>query len=199
MGSAAGDWRPQGPPYRGTIWRADRPWRHLGVVSWTQSVCSIDLSPCSEGEAPRVASRDTERLKDFDRHRPFCWRILRTAMNRPPEITQIEALLGRTFTTLETIGPYSAFRTQIDEPRVTLTPAGSEFPLDRVIETVGDHCIWCHGLSYTVFVGFPDDVGPPSLYAIAAADPIRRMEVFDVGKHNDFTGDTPPRARRYKA
>jgi hypothetical protein len=53
-------------------------------------------------------------------------------MNRPPEITQIEALHGRTFTTLETIGPYSAFRAPIDEPRVTMTPAGSEFPLDDV-------------------------------------------------------------------
>ena len=120
-------------------------------------------------------------------------------MNRPPEITQIEALLGRTFTTLETIGPYSAFRAPIDEPRVAITPAGSEFPLDRVIETVGEHCLWCHGLSYTVFVGLPDDVGPPSLYAIADADPIRLMAVFDVGNHNDFTGDTPARARRYMA
>ena len=118
-------------------------------------------------------------------------------MHRPPEIKQIEALLGRTFTTRETIGPYSAFRALIEEPRVTLTPAGAEFPLDRVIETVGEHSVRCHGLGYTAFVGLPDDVGPWSLFAIADADPIRLMTVFDVGNHNDFIGDTPARARRY--
>ena len=122
----------------------------------------------------------------------------RTAMNRPPEITQIEALVGRTFATLETIGPYVAFRAPIDEPRFTTTPAGSEFPLERVIETVGEHCLRCHSLSYTVLVGLPG-AGPPSLFAIADADPIRLMAVFDVGNHNDFTGDTPARARRYMA
>jgi hypothetical protein len=120
-------------------------------------------------------------------------------MNRPPEIEQIEARFGRTFTTLEAIGPYMAFRTSIDEPQVTISPAGSEFPLDRVIQTAGEHCLWCHSLGYAVFVGLPDDVGPPSLYAIAGADPIRLMAVFDVGNHNDFTGDTPARARRYMA
>lgn len=120
-------------------------------------------------------------------------------MNRPPEIKQIEALLGRSFTTVETIGPYLAFRAPIDEPRVTIMPAGSEFPLDRLIETVGEHCLRCHGLGYTVFVGLPDDTGPPSLYAIANADPIRLMAMFDVGNHNDYTGDTPVRARRYMA
>lgn len=118
-------------------------------------------------------------------------------MNRPQEIEQIEARLGRTFKTLETIGPYSAFRARIDEPRVVFTPDGSEFPLDRVIETAGEHCLWCHGLGYTVFVGLPDDVGPLSIFAIADADPIVLMTVFDVGNHNDFTGDTPARARRY--
>lgn len=101
-------------------------------------------------------------------------------MNRPPEIEQIEARLGRIFTMLEAIGPYSAFRAAIDVPRVVFTPDGSEFPLDRLVETVGEHCLSCHGLGYTVLVGLPDDVGPPWLYAIADADPIVLMTAFDV-------------------
>jgi hypothetical protein len=120
-------------------------------------------------------------------------------MSRPSEIAQIEGFIGRSFTTVERVGEYPAFRVSLTGPRVVFNVERTEFPLDEVIETVCERCLRCHALGYTVFVGLTDDTGPQAIYAIADADPIRLMALFDVGSHNDFIGDTPARARRYMA
>jgi hypothetical protein len=125
-------------------------------------------------------------------------------MNRPREIEQIERALGRTFTS-ERLGPYSAFCSPIDLPlnEVIGTSDGKikiEDGLKKVDGTINQleqHCVGWNALGYTVFVGYANDFGPNTVFAIANADPIQLMDIFNVGAYNDMTGDTPDRVKRY--
>jgi hypothetical protein len=53
----------------------------------------------------------------------------------------------------------------------------------------------------TVFLGYPDVAQDYIVFAIPNPDPdpIRLMDIFDVGSYNDNIGDTPERAKRYMA
>jgi hypothetical protein len=127
-------------------------------------------------------------------------------MNRPREIEQIEAALGRTFATQE-LGPYTAFCSPIDapinqtrgRPEGNVPTHGVRETLDSVTKQLEEHCLLWSAAGYTVFVGYPNDFGPHSVFAVANADPIQLMNIFDVGNYNDMTGDTPDRAQRYMA
>jgi hypothetical protein len=127
-------------------------------------------------------------------------------MNRTREIEQIEETLGRMFTTQE-LGPYSAFCSPIDAP-INETSGRLEGNVEiedvlatihKVTQQLEEYCLRWSAMGYTVFVGYPNDFGPHTVFAIANADPIQLMDIFDVGNYNDMTGDTPDRAKRYMA
>jgi hypothetical protein len=115
-------------------------------------------------------------------------------MKPPREIAEIEATLGCTFTTRE-LGPYVAFQSPLTQDGGQ-TAALRE--CDRVTNQVRQHCLRWKSLGYTVFVGYLD-FGGHTLFAIPQADPLQLMDIFDVGRYNDFSGDTAAFARRYMA
>jgi hypothetical protein len=127
-------------------------------------------------------------------------------MNRPREIEQIEAALGCIFTS-QALGPYSAFCSPV-EPRFSEMSGRLEGHLEieaasakvhNLTEQLEEYCLPWSAMGYTVFAGYRADFGPQRVFAIANADPIQLMDIFDVGSYNDMTGDTPDRARRYMA
>ena len=117
-------------------------------------------------------------------------------MNRPREIEQIERALGRTFAAQQ-LGPYSAFCSPIDVPihEVFGTSDGNVKiedglkKVDRAINALEHHCVAWSAIGYTVFVGYANDFGPNTVFAIPNADPIQLMDIFNVGAYNDMTGD----------
>ncbi len=127
-------------------------------------------------------------------------------MHRPREIEEIEKALSCTFTSQE-LGPYSAFCSPIDVPITQLAGTidgniqiqDGLAKVDRTIAELEQQCVRWSAMGYTVFVGYANDFGPNTLFAIANADPIQLMDIFNVGAYNDLTGDTPDRAKRYMA
>jgi hypothetical protein len=116
-------------------------------------------------------------------------------MSRQGEIGRIAAILGgRMFTTRE-LGPYMAFASPIQGDG-QIEAMRQVRVLTSLLER---HCPEWHARGYTVFLGYPSDREGQILFAVPGADPIQLMDLFDVGSYNDFTGDTPARAKGYMA
>jgi hypothetical protein len=115
-------------------------------------------------------------------------------MNRPREIELIEAVLGYTFTPAN-LGTYLAFHSPIKQDQ----QVGGPLEFDRLMKELEQRCLEWHASGYTVFLGYPDVAENYIVFAIPNPDPIRLMDIFDVGNYNDISGDTPERAKRYMA
>jgi hypothetical protein len=108
-------------------------------------------------------------------------------MDRPPEIAQIEATLGRSFSKMRSVANASAF--------YVLLPLDSNS--QAATELIEKHCVQWHARGYTVFVGYVEGDANHGIFALPNINPVRLMESFHVGGHNDLLGDTPVRAARY--
>jgi hypothetical protein len=108
-------------------------------------------------------------------------------MTYPPELAQIETVLGRSFITTRALGEQQAFYATLP------ADAGREDLLNRV----RDHGLRWHALGLTVFVGLLNGDDDHGIFAIANGKPIPLMTTFGVGSHNAFDGDIPQQAKRY--
>jgi hypothetical protein len=109
------------------------------------------------------------------------------SMTRTPELQRIEATLGRTFSVVRPLPDGSALYLRLPNHESGHTMATQ----------IEEHCLRWNTEGYTVFVGMLSGDRHYGIFALPNVDPVRLMEIFEVGRHNDFGIDAAGRAARY--